>query len=255
MRTSAGRGRIYRRCGCRDSHRCQLGARCPHLVTDSEHGTWSFAVDVPTPDHRRTTVRRSGFTTQDSAEQALSRFLEGEAGGYNADPNQTVAAYLNGWLGAKALVLKPTTMARHRDHVRNDLVPAFGVRAFGPLKLDQCVAGLTVVLDWYEGLGRGVQPDADQHIVPRWQRRNHLADQLQHLAAHRHVPEEDTDVHLGPDRVQPEVEGRDHPEVPTAAAQRPEQVRVLLRRRVHQGAIGRPPRRPANRRRSVRAGG
>ncbi|MFD9569882.1 tyrosine recombinase XerC [Streptomyces sp. NPDC059982] len=62
----------------------------------------------------------------------MARFLEGEAGGYNADPSQTVAAYLNTWLAAKTLVLKPTTMARYRDYVRNDLVPAFGA-----LKLDQ----------------------------------------------------------------------------------------------------------------------
>ncbi|MER6554923.1 site-specific integrase [Streptomyces sp. NPDC001725] len=132
MRTSAGRGRIYRRCGCRDTHRHQIGARCPHLVTDSTHGTWGFAVDVPAPDHRRTTVRRGGFTTQDAADEALRRFLEGEAGGFDADPNQTVAAYLATWLAAKALVLKPSTMARYRDYVRNDLVPAFGT-----LKLDQ----------------------------------------------------------------------------------------------------------------------
>ncbi|MFE9843681.1 tyrosine-type recombinase/integrase [Streptomyces goshikiensis] len=44
----------------------------------------------------------------------------------HADPNRTVAAYLNAWPGAKALVLKPTTMARYRDYVRNDLIPAFG---------------------------------------------------------------------------------------------------------------------------------
>ncbi|WHM35451.1 site-specific integrase [Streptomyces sp. BPTC-684] len=132
MRASAGRGRIYRRCGCRDPQHHQLGTHCPHLTTDSQHGTWNFAVDVPTPDHHRTTVRRGGFPTQDSAEQALGRFLEGEAGGYNADPSQTVAAYLNTWLAAKALVLKPTTMARYRDYVRNDLIPAFGT-----LKLDQ----------------------------------------------------------------------------------------------------------------------
>ncbi|MBT2458541.1 tyrosine-type recombinase/integrase family protein [Streptomyces sp. ISL-86] len=131
MRTSLGRGRIYRRCGCRDTQHHQLGAHCPYLLTDSQHGTWNFAVDVPAPGHR-TTVRRGGFPTQDSAEQALGRFLEGEVGGYNADPSQTVAAYLNTWLEAKALVLKPTTMARYRDYVRNDLIPAFG-----GLKLDQ----------------------------------------------------------------------------------------------------------------------
>ncbi|MBT2456854.1 site-specific integrase, partial [Streptomyces sp. ISL-86] len=39
---------------------------------------------------------------------------------------------MNAWLDAKALVLKPTTMARYRDYVRNDLVPAFG-----NLQLDQ----------------------------------------------------------------------------------------------------------------------
>ncbi|MGO4458564.1 hypothetical protein AB4039_14840 [Streptomyces sp. M-16] len=29
MRTSVGRGRIYRRCGCRDTQHHQLGAHCP----------------------------------------------------------------------------------------------------------------------------------------------------------------------------------------------------------------------------------
>ncbi|RPE38212.1 integrase [Streptomyces sp. Ag109_O5-1] len=87
---------------------------------------WTFAVDIPAPHHRRTTVRRGGFTSPDGAEAALRTFLEGEAGGFNADPNQTVAGYLNTWLAAKAPALKPTTMARYRDYVHNDLVPAFG---------------------------------------------------------------------------------------------------------------------------------
>lgn len=132
MRTTADRGRVYRRCGCRDIHRRQLGAHCPRLLTDHHHGTWTFAVDIPAPHHRRTTVRRGGFTSHDAAQAALRTFLEGEAGGFNADPNQTVADYLRTWLTAKALVLKPTTMARYRDYVHNDLVPAFGT-----LKLDE----------------------------------------------------------------------------------------------------------------------
>ncbi|MCX5085488.1 tyrosine-type recombinase/integrase [Streptomyces sp. NBC_00401] len=77
-------------------------------------------------------MRRGGFASQDDAAQALHRFLEGEAGGFDADPNQTVADYLNSWLSAKDLVLKPTTMARYRDYVRNDLIPGFG-----SLKLEQ----------------------------------------------------------------------------------------------------------------------
>ncbi|GGT21839.1 hypothetical protein GCM10010222_74650 [Streptomyces tanashiensis] len=123
MRTSAGRGRVYRRCGCRDTHRHWLGARCPHLIADGTHGTWGFAVDVPAPEHRRTTVQRRGFTSQDSAEEALRRLLEGEAGGFDADPNQTVAAYLDTWLAAKTLVLKPTTMARYQDYVATTWSP------------------------------------------------------------------------------------------------------------------------------------
>ncbi|MCM9083193.1 site-specific integrase [Streptomyces spororaveus] len=132
MRTTADRGRIYRRCGCRDTLRHQLGAHCPRLLTDGDHGRGTFAIDVPAPRHHRTTVRRGGFVSHDAAKGALRRFLEGEAGGFNADPNQSVADYLTAWLTAKALVLKPTTMARYRDYVHNDLVPAFGT-----LKLDE----------------------------------------------------------------------------------------------------------------------
>ncbi|MET7906568.1 site-specific integrase [Streptomyces sp. NPDC005355] len=126
------RGRVYRRCGCRDAHRHQIGTRCPRLATDRDHGSWTFAVDLPSPDHRRTTIRRSGFPTQNAAQAALQRILEGEAGGFNGDPNQTVADYLSAWLETKAYVLKPTTLARYRDYVTGDLIPALGA-----LKLDE----------------------------------------------------------------------------------------------------------------------
>ncbi|PJN09398.1 hypothetical protein CG723_24045 [Streptomyces sp. CB01635] len=71
--------------------------------------------------HHRTTIRRGGYPSQDSAETALLRFLEGEAGGFDADPNQTVADYPRVWLTVKALALKPTTMARYGNYLRNDL--------------------------------------------------------------------------------------------------------------------------------------
>ncbi|MFJ8538319.1 tyrosine recombinase XerC [Streptomyces sp. NPDC093591] len=70
--------------------------------------------------------------SHNAAEAALRTFLEGEAGGFNTDPNQTVADYLHTWLTAKSLVLKPTTMARYGDYVHNDLAPAFG-----SLRLDE----------------------------------------------------------------------------------------------------------------------
>ncbi|MFJ4777897.1 hypothetical protein [Streptomyces sp. NPDC088762] len=53
MRTSVGRSRIYRRAAA-EIPSTTFGAHCPHLATDSQHGAWSFAVDVPTADRRRT---------------------------------------------------------------------------------------------------------------------------------------------------------------------------------------------------------
>ncbi|WP_252100355.1 tyrosine-type recombinase/integrase [Streptomyces malaysiensis] len=132
MRSVTNRGRVYRRCGCRDAHRHQLGTHCPRLTTDSDHGSWTFAVDLPSPDHHRTTIRRGGFPTQNAAQAALQRILEGEAGGFNGDPNQTVTDYLSAWVETKAYVLKPTTLARYRDYVTGDLIPALGA-----LKLDE----------------------------------------------------------------------------------------------------------------------
>jgi hypothetical protein len=126
MRSSADRGRVYRRCGCRDGHGRQLGARCPALVTQLDHGTWTFAVDLPAPVGQRNTVRRGGFPTEQVARSALRRLLEGAAGGFDADPNQTVADYLISWLEAKALTLKPTTVARYRDYVTKGPHPCPG---------------------------------------------------------------------------------------------------------------------------------
>ncbi|MFJ7912988.1 hypothetical protein [Kitasatospora sp. NPDC096204] len=52
--------------------------------------------------------------------------IDGQAVGYSADPNQTLADYLTTWLKDKQLVLKPTTYVRYRDYVTTDLVPALG---------------------------------------------------------------------------------------------------------------------------------
>ncbi|WP_354644286.1 tyrosine-type recombinase/integrase [Kitasatospora camelliae] len=119
-------GRVYRRCGCRDPRHHQIGAHCPVLASDPSHGTWTFAVDLPAPAPGRHTVRRGGFATEDAARAALRRLLEGHNGGFTADPNQTVANYLTAWLRAKALVLKPTTLAHYNAYVANDLIPAIG---------------------------------------------------------------------------------------------------------------------------------
>ena len=132
MRTAVNRGRVYRRCGCRDTRHRQLGAGCPTLHTDPGHGTWGFAVDLPDPE-RRATIRRGGFPTEEAARTALRRLLEGATAGFNADPNQSLADYLTEWLETKQLQLKPATLARYRSYVHQDLIPALGTVRFDEL--------------------------------------------------------------------------------------------------------------------------
>lgn len=166
MRPNPNRGRVYRRCGCRDEHGRQLGAHCPQLA-NPRHGTWAFAVDMPSPDRKRKTMRRSGYDTRTDARVALGRVLECERAGVDLDDAQTVADYLVDWLDTKARRLKPTTVARYRDYLHNDLLPAFGavrlerlthqhvdqfVRSQlaagrGPVTLRRCIATLSSALN------------------------------------------------------------------------------------------------------------
>jgi hypothetical protein len=125
MCRNPNRGRVYRRCACRDTTGKQHGARCPEL-TNRRHGRWAFAVDLPTIDGRRTTLRRCGFPTQAKARTALHRVLACQQAGIHVDDRQTVAEYLEAWLEVKQRSLKPTTMARYLDYVHKDLVPALG---------------------------------------------------------------------------------------------------------------------------------
>jgi integrase len=120
------RGRVYRRCACRDTTGRQIGARCALLVADSRHGRWAFAVDIPSVTGRRSTLRRCGFASKTEAQAALGRVLACERAGVECDDRQTVAEYLQEWLSVKALSLRPTTLARYRDYVDKDLVPALG---------------------------------------------------------------------------------------------------------------------------------
>jgi integrase len=136
-------------------------------LANPRHGSWAFAVDMPSPDRRRKTMRRSGYDTRSDARTALGRVLECERAGVYVDDAQTVADYLVDWLDAKARRLKPTTQARYRDYLRNDLLPAFGAVRLerlthqhidhfvrtqlaagrGPVTLRRCVATLSSALN------------------------------------------------------------------------------------------------------------
>lgn len=165
MSTRAHRGRIYRRCACRGPDGKQLGTRCPTLAKP-RHGTWGFAVDLPSFTAKRRTMRRGGFPTKIAAQTMLAQILDGERAGIHLDDRQTVAAYLINWLAEKSRTLKPTTVARYRDYITKDLIPALGairldtlhhqhIAAFvghqldtgrGPVTLRRCIATLSSAL-------------------------------------------------------------------------------------------------------------
>jgi integrase len=125
MRPNPNRGRVYRRCACRDSRNKQLGPRCPKL-TNPRHGNWAFAVDRPNVGGKRKTMRRSGYTTKSEADEALRKVLECERAGVHLDDTETVAQYLTTWLDTKSRNLKPNTVLRYRDYIDKDLIPAIG---------------------------------------------------------------------------------------------------------------------------------
>ncbi|ROR38186.1 site-specific integrase [Kitasatospora cineracea] len=124
--TDSQRGRVYRRCGCRDTAGRQYGARCPRLNAHSDHGRWAYAVDLPATAGKRETRRRSGFPDKNEALAALQLFLAVERTGIALNETLTVAEYLTEWLLSKQEVLKVTTYAGYHRHVHHDLIPAFG---------------------------------------------------------------------------------------------------------------------------------
>ena len=101
MSSTPHRGRVYRRCACRGPDGRQRGTRCPTL-TNPRHGTWGFAVDLPSLTAQRKTMRRGGFATKTAAQTALVQVLNAERTGIHLDDQQTVAAYLTSWLTEKS---------------------------------------------------------------------------------------------------------------------------------------------------------
>lgn len=119
------RGRVYRRCACRDGSGDQLDSHCPKLGNRS-HGRWSYAVDLAAVGGRRKTRRRGGFATKQEARAALAKILEYERTGLVIDDRQTVGDHLTEWMRTKALTLKPTTIANYQRYITQDLLPSLG---------------------------------------------------------------------------------------------------------------------------------
>lgn len=119
-------GRVYRRCTCRDEAGKELGARCPELATNGKHGKWGFAVDLPSADKKRKTMRRHRWTTKKPAEAALRDVQSRNGQGVDVDDRELVADWLRTFLHEKRHTLKPKTLHQYRLYVDQDLIPALG---------------------------------------------------------------------------------------------------------------------------------
>lgn len=118
-------GRIFKRCGCVnpiDGRPC--GSRCPRLA-ERWHGSWYFAIELPTGrDGRRRQLRRGGYRTRAAAEAARAYLL-----GADADCGRglvTVGRWLDLWLETRKQTLSYSGWRIYTQHVRDYLKPRLG---------------------------------------------------------------------------------------------------------------------------------
>ena len=123
------KGSVYPRCFCRDpnTHR-PLGRSCPKLKAKGHAAGWYFRYDAPrSPDETRRRPEMGPFPTKKDAEEELAATLARLGGGAQVtDRARLVAAYLDYWLAAKKLQLKPRTYDSYAEAVVLYFRPALG---------------------------------------------------------------------------------------------------------------------------------
>ena len=123
------RGSVYPRCFCRDPEtRKPLGRKCPRLRSKGHAAGWFFRYDEPrSPDGSRRRPEVGPFPTKQAAEEELAATLARLGGGAQVpDRALTVAAYLDNWLAAKKLELKPRTYDSYTEAVALYFRPGVG---------------------------------------------------------------------------------------------------------------------------------
>lgn len=147
----SSQGRVYRRCGCRDETGRQLGQGCPQLKSNSRHGTWTYAVDVPSVDGKRSTRRRGGHLTKAEALRELEAQTGRARAGIKSDDRESVATFLTRWLEVKARQAKPSTVRTYTDHVERLIGPELGHLPLERLRAEHVERLITKMI----GSGRG----------------------------------------------------------------------------------------------------
>ncbi len=123
------RGSVFQRCFCRDPEtRRPLGRSCPKLKTKGHAAGWFFRYDAPRgPEGKRRQPEVGPFSTQKAAEEALAAELARIGGGSQVtDRGLLIRDYLDQWLAARKLRLKPRTFDSYREAAELYFKPALG---------------------------------------------------------------------------------------------------------------------------------
>lgn len=123
------RGSVYPRCFCRDPKTGRpLNRKCPKLKVKGHAAGWYFRYDAPrAPGEKRRQPEVGPFTTQKAAQEELTATLARLGkGGQAPDRSELTSAYLENWLAAKKLLLKPRTHESYDEAVRLYFRPGVG---------------------------------------------------------------------------------------------------------------------------------
>jgi integrase len=124
-----------------------------------EGSSWTYTIDVPSPDGRRKQMRRRGFATKKAAQAALAEVVAGIASRTFVTPSRlTFGAFLqHRWLPALEHQLKPTTVVGYKT------MTAHLVRALGNVALEDLDAATLTVL-YGELLRSGLSPRTVRYV-------------------------------------------------------------------------------------------
>jgi integrase len=117
------KGKIFKRCGCRDGRGQRLEKRCPRLV-ERRHGSWYFHCSAPNLRGRSERIRRGGFPSQAAAQTARDEYLADSAS-RRSGKGWTVERWLRHWLASRTRI-RPTTRLAYTRDVELVLIPHLG---------------------------------------------------------------------------------------------------------------------------------
>jgi integrase len=137
----AGKGSIYKRCGCRNPQtKKRLEKHCPRLQ-ERGHGTWYYRCPVTDMYGRPDEAREGSFPSKAAATRARDTRMAG-SGPKHAAQTWTVERWLIYWLTTVSGV-KQSTAYGYAQHVAGILVPMIGKVRLADLTGPQLTAAFT----------------------------------------------------------------------------------------------------------------